>query len=235
MDFDLLGCGDIGIIDVGSVGGLTEPWRSNSGVIKFLLNFEPNDSPVKGEHFVTYNTAVWEKDSILPFYIYKGFNATGSSLFKADFEYVKNNYEDLKNRGLKNLAETWFERAELVKTTQILCRSLDNILQESFNDQVFHFMKVDAQGAEYNILKGASQFLSKNCVGLHLELFVLPLYKDIVLMDEVMLFLNSFGFSLVKKFPAHGSFDSQHDCLFLKKDGDANILRTIKNIYGISE
>ena len=38
-------------------------------------------------------------------------------------------------------------------------------------------------------------------------------------------------FELAKKFPAHGSFDSQHDCVFLKKQPGNEILDTIKEIY----
>ena len=103
----------------------------------------------------------------------------------------------------------------------------------NFPSTPFTFMKIDAQGAEYNILKGSQAFLSGSCIGLHLELFVLPLYEDIALLDEVEKYLMEFGFRLVKKFSAHGSFDSQHDCLFLKEQGDPVLLAVIKKIYGI--
>lgn len=94
---------------------------------------------------------------------------------------------------------------------------------------------IDAQGAEYEILKGSQSFLSESCIGLHLELFTLPLYKGITLLDDVEAYLLNFGFQLVKKYPAHGTFDSQHDCLFLKDRADPDLLATIRNIYGISE
>ena len=100
---------------------------------------------------MTYNTACWESDETLPFYIYKGFNATGSSLFKQNFEYVRNNYDDLKRRGPQYLAETWFDRSQLVNTIELKCRTIDNILRNEFPSTPFHFMKIDAQGAEYNI------------------------------------------------------------------------------------
>ncbi len=225
--------GLIGFIDVGSIGGLPAPWSSNANLVKFLLNFEPNDSPTRGPNFMTYNTAVWEREETLPFYIYKGFNATGSSLFKQNFEYVRSNYDDIKNRGPQHLAETWFERSQLVNTTELKCRTIDEVLMDEFPSPLFHFIKIDAQGAEFNILKGSQDLLSGSCVGLHLELFVLPLYEGIVLLDEVEAYLNNFGFRLIKKFAAHGTFESQHDCLFLKEQGDPKLLTTIRNIYGI--
>ena len=48
-----------------------------------------------------------------------------------------------------------------------------------------------------------------------------------------MEYLEGLDFELVKKFPAHGSFDSQHDCVFLKKgmnDKAANIIREIYDV-----
>jgi FkbM family methyltransferase len=226
--------GKIGFVDVGSIGGLTEPWRSSANLVKFLLNFEPNESPMRGSNFMTYNTAVWESEETLPFYIYKGFDATGSSLFKQNYEFVRKNFDTLKKRGPKNLAETWLDRSQLVSTTRLKCRTLDSILEDGFPSTEFHFMKIDAQGAEYNILKGSQTFLSGSCIGLHLELFVLPLYEGIVLLDEVEKYLLQFGFRLVKKFPAHGTFDSQHDCLFLKELGDPELLAVIRDLYKIS-
>lgn len=223
------GKGLINLIDVGSVGGLPRPWRENANSIRFLLNFEPNDSPQAGVDFTTYNTAVWEKDETRPFYIYG--DGTGSSLFRQNFDYVKSNLDALKTRGPRHLAETWIERSSLKQTTEIKCRSLDNVLRE-FQTR-FHFLKIDAQGAEYQILKGASDLLSGPCIGLYLELFTIPLYEGIKLLPEVQSYLSDFGFELIKKFPAHGSFDSQHDCLFLK-NSQGEELKRIKYVYGLT-
>ena len=228
------GSGRIGFIDVGSIGGLPDPWRANANLVKFLLNFEPNDSCSRSADSMTYNTAVWESDVTLPFYVYKGLNHTGSSLFEQNIGFVKENFEALRFRGPAALANTWFDRSSLISTMELRCRALDNILAEELPSVPFHFMKVDTQGAEFNILKGAAGLLGGSCVGLHLELFTVPMYAGIVLLDGVCDFLKEFGFELVKKFPAHGTFDSQHDCLFLKKSGDAEVLALIKKVYGLS-
>ncbi|MEA5532670.1 FkbM family methyltransferase [Crocosphaera sp. XPORK-15E] len=230
---NFLNQGMINLIDVGSIGGLPSPWNTHANCINFLLNFEPNEAIQKGKNFMTYNTALWESEETLPFYIYKGFNATGSSLFQQNYEYVQNNWEILSLQGPKELAETWFERSELVETKTLKCRSLDQIINAEFSLKTFHFLKIDAQGAEYNILKGASEFLSKSCVGLHLELFVIPLYKEIALLTEVESYLNNFGFKLIKKFPPHGTFNSQHDCIFINESRNPQIASKIRKIYQI--
>lgn len=226
--------GQINFIDVGSVGDLPEPWRQNANYLKFVLNFEPNDAPVAYENVYTYNTALWETEATLPFFIYKGFNQTGSSLFKQNHEFVSENFETLRKQGPEHLADTWFARSELVDTIELYCRPLDKIVQEEFPKKSFHFLKVDAQGAEFNILKGAQSLLKSSCVGLHLELFTIPLYQGIVLLDEVAAYLSTMNFEIVKKFPAHGTFNSQHDCLFLKRDGDAQLLQLINKVYGLA-
>ncbi len=224
--------GIINFIDVGSVGDLPDPWFSNANKIKYVLNFEPSAAIKQSANSMTYNTAVWENEKTMPFYIYKGFRGTGSSLFKQNFKYVKDHFEKLKERGPKKLANTWFERSKLVKTTELKCKKIDSILQEEFSNTDFHFMKIDAQGAEYNILKGSEEFLKK-CYGLHLELFTIPLYENIMLLEDVQEYLKGFGFYLAKKFPPHGTFNSQNDCLFIKKGVPSEIFSVLKEVYNL--
>ncbi len=150
-----------------------------------------------------------------------------------NFEYVHENFESIKGNGPIRLANTWFERSKLLKTVELKCRTLDSILEEKFPNKDFHFIKIDAQGAELNILKGSEKALKK-CIGLHLELFTIPLYKKIALIDEVENYLSNHGFELAKKFPAHGTFNSQNDCLFLKKDEDITLSPLIRKIYKIN-
>ncbi len=226
------GKGVINFIDVGSIGDLPEPWYCNANKVKFLVNFEPNDSIKEGPNYITFNTAVWEREEKKLFYICKGFKGTGSSLFKQNYDYVRNNFEELKKRGSPRLANTWFERSKVLRTLELDCKTIDSVVTRKYPNTKFDFIKIDAQGAELNILKGSEKLL-KQCTGLHLELFTIPLYEEIALMDEVTNYLSNFGFKLVKKFPAHGTFNSQHDCLFMKTTDDKIISPIIREVYGI--
>lgn len=227
------GNGIINFIDVGSVGLLPEPWRSEAQLIKKLLKFEPRDAAERNENVITIDAALWDENGEMPFYIYKGLNHSGSSLFRQNYQYVKDNFEELRKRGPENLAETWFDRSQLVREETLFCRRLDDVLKDNDIREEFHFMKIDAQGAEYQILKGAEGVLKNGCYGLHLELFNIPLYEGITLLPKVQEYLKGFGFELVKKMPAHGSFDSQHDCVFLRTDVDNKETRIIKQLYKI--
>jgi FkbM family methyltransferase len=226
------GKGTIGLVDVGSVGGMPQEWRPYACEIRFLLNFEPRESVIRTDTVFTSNTGLWSEQCERPFYIYKGLDGSGSSLYLQNYDYVRKNWNFLKQRGPQQLAETWFERSSLVRTEQVVLQRLDDVITE-VAPLPFHFMKVDAQGAEFEVLRGADHFLRSSCIGLFLELFVLPLYKDIKLLPEVESFLSSRGFKLAKKFPAHGTFDSQHDCLFLKEGISSPASDLIRRIYDV--
>lgn len=228
--------GRINVIDVGSLGNLPEPWLSNARYIRNLLSFEPLENAGKRKNVIVSSNALWSENCLKNFYIYKGFRSSGSSLFEQNFEFVNMNFEQLKNTGPKHLAETWRERSQLIGTTEIECKTLDSTIEGLNLPFSFDFLKIDAQGAEYEILNGAKSFLSSSCLGLHLELFNIPLYKGIKLFPEVSEFLEGMGFVLVKKMPFHGSFNSQNDCIFFKHSVPGNkkdIIELLKKIYNL--
>lgn len=228
------GRGRINLIDVGSLGSLPEPWLSNARHIRNLLSFEPLENAANRKNVIVSSKALWSEKCRKPFYVYKGFRSSGSSLFEQNFEFVDRNFEELKKRGPKQLAETWRERSALIRSTEIDCVTLDSVIEDLKVPFSFDFLKIDAQGAEYDILLGAQDFLRNSCIGLHLELFNIPLYKGIKLLPEVTDFLSHQGFELVKKMEFHGSFDSQNDCIFLRRnvpEDKKEISELITSIY----
>ena len=207
----------LNFIDVGSIGGMTAPWSTDN--VGFLLNFDPMQEPQTSESVLTLQTALWESSGSRPFHIYQGFNGTGSSFFQQNREYVKEHFDELRTRGPKELAETWFDRGQLVRTDTISCQRLDDVVQEHCPDVQFDFLKIDAQGAELPILRGAEKLVTEQIIGIEAELFNVPLYKGIALVDEVTKWLADRGFRVAYKAPPHGTFDSQNDFLFLKGNG----------------
>jgi len=225
------GAGVIGFIDVGSAGQLPAPWYRHSAEISYALKFEPRDSRQVARYVRTVDAALWSEATERDFFVYRGLAASGSSLFEQNTQYVRENFAELSTRGPRHLAETWLERSELDHVETVGCRTLDQVLAEDSNR--YHFLKIDAQGAEFEILQGASTFLERDCLGLHLELFTVPLYKGIRLRGEVEHFLADLGFSLVKEYPPHGSFDSQNDCVFLRRGAGGVEVDAIRRIYGL--
>lgn len=227
------GSGVVNFIDVGSAGSLPFPWREHRGSILHRLNFEPRGRPDRNPHVVTVDVALWEEDCERDFYVCGGVRGQGSSLFPQNYDYVRENFEQLRLRGPKRLAETWFERSKLDGVERVTCRRLDDVLEELNHPFQYHFLKVDSQGAEYEILRGAGGFLRESCLGLQLELFTIPLYEGIRLLPDVVEYLDGLGFDLVVRFSAHGTFDSQHDCVFLKRSRAGEVMDAIKRIYNL--
>lgn len=224
--------GFINFIDVGAAGWLPNPWRrpKNAALIRHLLRIEPSEKSYQNENVITLQQALWKNTDVRNLYLYAG-DAGGASLLEQDREYVKSNYDELRKQGSNRLADTWFARSKLNKVLRINCASLVDILQELNPLYGYHFLKIDAQGAEYEILKGAEDFLIGTCVGIQAELFVLPVFKDIKLLPEVVGYLRSLEFDLVKKYPAHGSFNSACECVFIKRNQTGKLVDAIKNVY----
>lgn len=223
------GRGQIGLVDVGAAGFPPEPWLNHPGAIRALLSFEPRQRSSQSNRVRSVDAALWSRRERRPFYIFRGLRGQGSSLLVPDLEWVRQNWAWLSKLGPRELAESYFARNEVVETRSVECRTLDDVLDEVGG--TYHFLKVDAQGAELEILKGAQRFLSTQCVGLQLELMVYPLVQGAATMDEVTAFLADLGFDLVLKLPPHGSFDSQHDCVYLHRGRSGPVMRLLRSLF----
>lgn len=224
------GRGVVGLIDVGSVGQLPGPWHERSDLVSHVLKFEPRDPRGEKPRVVTIDAALWSESVTLPFYVYAGQAGHGSSLFREDQDYVRENFDSLRALGPPQLAETWFDRVHLDHVEEIQCTTLDAVLAD--RAEPYHVLKIDAQGAERQILEGAASYLSGgDCLALHLELFRLPLYKGIALRPEVEEMVDDMGFSLVKEYPPHGTFDSQNDCVFVRRRAAGPVADAIRMAY----
>lgn len=230
------GQGLIHFIDVGAIGELPDPWFKNARYVRKLLRFEPQESQSVHPDVITFDCALGSRNETRPFHIYQGNLSHGSSFFEQNTEYVDANWETLKTKGPARLAATWHERGKLIRTIQIECRTLDAVLRELNLDFTFDFIKIDTQGAEFEILSGSEDFLRNDCLGLQLELYTVPVYKGIRLKDEVTVFLAERGFDLVKEYTPFGTFDCAHDGVYLRREtppGKEEKMALIKRVYGI--
>lgn len=223
----------VNFVDVGSVGNLPSPWDRHRDRIGRILKFEPRENALHGRDVISVDCALWDREGERDFYIYAGFNGTGSSLFRQNMRFVEENFERLSQFGPPELAHSWVDRSQLVRTERISCRTLDTVLREIEPTTRFDFLKIDAQGAEYQILRGATEFLRSDCQALMLELFRFPLYEGIALAEDVITYLGELGFHVAKTMPPHGTFDSQNDTLFCRDDIRPEVKRTIDVVYGL--
>jgi hypothetical protein len=87
--------------------------------------------------------------------------------------------------------------------------TLTNQLARADVDHV-DFLKLDAQGAEFAILRGAESLIRRCVLGLEIEVEFLPLYNGQPLFSDVDPYVRSLGFELFELRPtpwkyAHGN------------------------------
>jgi FkbM family methyltransferase len=205
----------INLIDIGSRGGFSSPWKNNSKHINYLLRCDPrNDENVINESFSTYSYAISHIEGISDLYILKKQN--NSSLFKPNFNIIEG---DRKND---------FEIDQIKK---IKCVRLDTILSNIKHE--FDFLKVDAQGGDLSVIKSLGKYID-DIVAIHLEAYSVSMYEDIPLFNEINQYLVEKGFyntnALIRKNKSL-LFD---DYLYIKKD-EIKIEKKelIKRLYNI--
>ncbi len=72
---------------------------------------------------------------------------------------------------------------------------LDSVCPKYIDNDSVVFLKIDTQGYEDRILKGAPQLIKKTA-GIQLELSLIPLYENQKLFDEMIPVLKNMGFEL---------------------------------------
>lgn len=90
-----------------------------------------------------------------------------------------------------------------------VCR-LDDVAPEAKTP----FLKVDVQGFETQVLRGALETLKK-CVGVQVELSFVELYQGQMLFREMLVWLEDLGFTPYRLFPA---YIDVHDGRWLQAD-----------------
>jgi FkbM family methyltransferase len=90
--------------------------------------------------------------------------------------------------------------SEYVASESVELRKLDTIAKDYVSDDDRTFLKLDVQGFEDYVLKGASRFLSR-VVGIQMEMSLVPLYDGERLFDPMLHKLEELGFELWSLIP----------------------------------
>ena len=209
-------------IDVGSSGIMPEVWKKE--YINNIVTFDPLD--INKEKSLTYYTgkrfhypiAVFDIPGERDFYICR--KSQVSSLLKPNLKILKSYFK-------KNSS-----RFDVIKIIKVNCRRLDDVIKEIGMD--FDFLKIDAQGADLNVLKSAGSKLS--CFkGLQVECNHIPFYIGDPMMKGINDFLVSKNFILEKKISYKKYIKIRkplwNDCLYINKNITFQEKQFIKDIY----
>ena len=174
------------IIDVGAhIGQYLKEMRAISPKAIILL-FEPQPSvfPTLEQtamkyHGKPYNLALGEENTTLDFHIV-GESESSSLLPGADDAVT--------------IAPYLVKKEGIIK---VPVRRLDDVLNDEANNVPIDFLKLDVQGFEDRVLRGAPQALARTRYVLT-ELHFKPVYKGCCLVDEGFHILRQAGFKLLR-------------------------------------
>lgn len=173
------------IVDIGARGGFEQHWSLYGDQVK-LIGFEADAEECErlnqqtsnpGNHF--FPVALHRNRGQKTFYVTAHPDSSGS--YPPDMNIVRRFPDEV------NLS--------VVKTVEIDTVDFDSFASENRVDYV-DFMKLDTEGSELDILKGAISLLKKTVIGLSIEVEFLPLHKEQPVFSDVDSFLRALGFSL---------------------------------------
>ena len=86
--------------------------------------------------------------------------------------------------------------SKYIAKQKIKIKKIDSIFSDLYKIGDHIMMKIDTQGYEKNVIKGAENSLDKIRV-IQLEMSIVPLYRNELLIDEMIKYMFNMGFELV--------------------------------------
>ena len=172
------------LVDVGAAGGISDRWQQANKHLK-TIGFEPDERTFQkltkqGYNDIKYqNIGVLDKQDKVKLYLMK--KPTCSSVLPPNIEFLN----EFPNP----------ERFDIVNHAKITVNTLDSQLKQ-MNCSDVDFIKIDTQGSELFVLKGASNILKNAVFGVEVEVEFVSLYKNQPLFSDIDVFLRRFSFQL---------------------------------------
>ena len=171
--------GNITLCDVGAAGEIEPRWRPYKKKLNYI-GFEPDK---RSREKILNKKKDFKEYKILPFALANEHKTT--NLFLCRKPRVSSLYEPNLNF-LERFPNP--KRFDVMQTEQMQCVTLDSIDLPKVD-----FLKIDIQGAENDVIKGASSKLEL-AFGLEVEVEFLELYKRQPLFGDVCSQLSDLGF-----------------------------------------
>ena len=173
------------VVDVGARGGFEKHWsiyKDQVDLIGFELDREECirlNKLEKNTHRTYYPIALHEKEGKKKFYIQP--HLASSSFYKSDKRFLE------RFPASKGMIPT--------KTVMIPTVGLDSFIKEH-SIKGLDFIKLDVEGAELDIFKGATGALKNSILGLSAEAVFFPWRHNIPTFTDIDIFLKPYGFVL---------------------------------------
>jgi len=183
----------LGVVDVGSRGGIQAMFLEVAPLLH-VAGFEPDREECR-RLAASAQGGPFRSMTHLPY-----------ALGAADGKRVLHVNRERGTSSLYEPNRAWLDRFpnaaryDVEATVPVPVRSLDRLLVDPDIRMPRHmdFIKIDTQGSELDILKGAQQTLQRQVVAIEVEVEFAPLYRNQPLFRDIDAWLQGSGFSLFK-------------------------------------
>ncbi len=197
------------LFDIGARGGILQPWRllAKFGYVK-LFGFEPDSGEIEklnrnNKFQKNLPFALGDEEIEAKFYITS--SPPCSSLLVPNIELLRR-YSNAHHFQVKQVGTVQTKR-------------LENLVKEK-GLPLPEFLKIDVQGFEYNVLKGAGKLLVSSILCIELEAQLKQIYCGQKTFFEIIQYLEKYNFALCdfRKQANFGDELVEANCFFIKKD-----------------
>ncbi len=208
------------VVDVGARNGM---FRLPAAYTRHceLVGFEPNpdefrklkqgttDAECFGIHEPEFaekryfDCALWEDEVERALYVTNGPGAT-TLMGQASPEVTGRMYQSYAKTDPR-LGRSFHDlHVSVIKTVNVACNKLDNLLPD---DEIIDFLKIDAEGAELRILKGAEKIISARLpLFIYTEFVAFPYYQEHPVLGDLQVFLCDHGYRLIGLELGHAGY-----------------------------
>jgi FkbM family methyltransferase len=170
------------VLDVGAAVGMYGRWIREAGYQGRICSFEPLSGPFKGLEESASQDLLWTCQRL----------ALGAEAGTAEINVAGNSDSSsllpMGERHKRSAPESVYIGTETVQVSTV-----DDVWDEIVGDARKPYLKIDVQGYELEVLRGAERALPK-VHGVQAELSLVPLYEGAPVWTDVIEYLQSRGF-----------------------------------------
>ncbi len=179
------------VIDAGANGGRFGEEIREVGWSGPIVSFEPLSEPFTRLHAAADGDALWTAHQF----------ALGDESATATMQIASNAGESSSLLSMRDEHRRAAPGITLVGEESVEVRRLDDLAKDVLPADSQCFLKVDTQGFEGRVVAGAESLIRDRCLGVQLELSLVPMYSEGMSLQDGDDFAARFGFETVSIFP----------------------------------
>jgi FkbM family methyltransferase len=194
-------------LDVGASGGFNCDGAFSKKYENFFSPILVEPNPYEAEklknQYIVIEKGLWSKNCTKKLYV-TGKNYGGTSMYKP----CKDGFS------LYNPDEDYFKLYNITDEIDLECTTIKDSLA-NLKIKELDFLKIDTQGAEYEILKGIGSYFP---LVIKIEVQLYPLYKDVPHWTEMLNYIHKLGYMLCAWEESHSRVTQspvQMDMIFI--------------------